>query len=161
MWVKLIVLGLLLLGVAELTASIGYDDQAAQVRALRENGGVETTGTLVDTFERERTRGGRRNRSTYTVVCGEYGYRVEGDDLTHREYDQCEEDRAELPASLALLYDATQPSDVHNNTDAWLESRDRQASSVWWLRLGGGAVVSWGLVLLVVRLRRRWRARRP
>ncbi|SDD20719.1 hypothetical protein [Nocardioides lianchengensis] len=154
MWLKLMVLGALLLGASELTASIGYDEQAAEVRALRDSGGVETTGALVDTFERERTRGGRRNRSTYTVVCGVYAYRVAGEDYTHREYDQCDEDA--VPDTLALLYDASRPGDVHNNTDEWLASQDRQSASVWWFRIGGGVLVGLGLVVLGFRIRRRF-----
>lgn len=160
MWGRVTFLGLLLLGASELTASIGYDERAAEVRALRDSGGVEVTGELVETFERELTRGGRRNRTTYTVVCGEYGYRVDDRQLTHREYDQCEEDPADLPATLALVYDESRPSTVHNNTDAWLESQDRQSASVWWFRIGGGTLVAGGVLGIAARIRRRVRERR-
>lgn len=157
MWGRVTVLGGLLLAASTLIASIGYDERAAEVRSLRDSGGVTVTGELVETFERERTRRSRRSSTTYTVVCGVYGYRVDDRAYRHLEYDQCERDAASVRPTLALLYDAAEPGAAHNNTDEWLTSQDRQSRSVWWFRIGGGALVALGLAGLGFRVSRRLR----
>lgn len=139
MRVVLALCGAALILAGQLTASIGYDERAAEVRELRADGGVETTGVAVATFERERVQHSRRSSRTVTLTCGEFAYRAAGQRYTHRDYEQC--DDVEIGDERALIYDADQPSRVFNNSDDHLDGLDRQSNAIWWFRVGGALLM--------------------
>jgi hypothetical protein len=73
-WGRLLFAGLLLAIVGfAIPDSRSTGEQISEVRALRDNGGVETTGTVVELREVQRIRsvGSRRSRrmENYTVNC--------------------------------------------------------------------------------------------
>lgn len=151
--IRLLLLGVLLLGTAELTSGLTSDDRADALRALRSGNGVETTGTVTSTFPFERTeRATRRSLRTVEVQCAEYSYAAGGETLTYRAYHVC--DGVRIGDTRPLIYDPDQPARVMDDTDAFLDDAEADGRLELLLRVLGGLFLALSGLLLVLRVRR-------
>jgi hypothetical protein len=131
-------------------------EQASEVRAVRDGGGVEATGTVVELGEVQRTRsvGSRRTRriETYTVSCPVYEYQVAKREYTYVETTYC--DDAAVGDTEELIYDPAAPGHALNNDDAHLADEEKgaeQASTYdLWLKLAGVVLVVGSLIGFVL-----------
>lgn len=151
--IRLLLLGVLLLGTAELTSGLTSDDRADELRAMRAGDGVETTGTVTATFPFERTeRASRRSLRTVEVQCAEYSYTAGGETYTYRAYHVC--DDVEVGDTRPLIHDRDDPWHVMDNTDAFLDDTEANGRLELLLRVLGGVFLALSGFLLVLRVRR-------
>jgi len=155
--IRLLLLGLLLLGTAELTSGLTSDDRADELRAMRAGDGVETTGTVTATFPFERTeRASRRSLRTVEVQCAEYSYTAGGETYTYRAYHVC--DDVEVGDTRPLIHDRDDPWRAMDNTDAFLDEADADGRLELVLRVLAAVFLGLAALLLVLRVRGRRRS---
>jgi hypothetical protein len=161
-WGRLFFAGLLLAIVGFAIPDSGSPgEQISDVRALRDEGGVEITGTVVELREVRRTRsvGSRRTRrmESYTINCPVYEYKVAKQEYTYLESSYCE--GVAVGDTEELIYDPVAPGRALNNDDVHLADEAKgveKASTVdLWMKLAGLILAVGSLVGFVLARRKR------